>query len=179
MLKIVVPETELFDQSKNEFITLKQQTLMLEHSLVSISKWESKWKVPYLYNDKKTLEQDIDYIRCMTITQNVNPMLYKFLTRDIWEQIYEYINDPMTASNVPDKKSPGVKTKITAETIRYWMIMFNIPVEYEKWHINQLLALIKYCEWKQSDPEKLTPNELYARNSRLNAERKMKLHTKG
>lgn len=179
MLKIIVPETELFDQTNGEFLTVKKQILMLEHSLVSISKWESKWKIPYLYTERKTLEQDRDYVRCMTITQNVDPIIYKCLTKEVWDKIYDYMNDPMTASNVPSKKKPGVKNIVTAETIRYWMIMFNIPVEYEKWHINQLLALIKYCEWKQSDSEKLTPSELYARNSRLNAERKRKLHTKG
>lgn len=179
MLKIIVPETELFDQRKNEFFTLKQQTLVLEHSLVSISKWESKWKVPYLNNDKKTKEQDQDYVRCMTITQNVDPMIYGFLTSDVWEKISEYMADPMTASNIPKEKKPGIKTAVTAETIRYWMIMFNIPSEYEKWHINQLLALINYCEWKQRDPEKLTKEELFARNSALNRERKNRTHSRG
>lgn len=179
MLKIIVPEAELFDQTNSEFITIKQQTLMLEHSLVSISKWESKWKIPYLYNDKKTREQTLDYIKCMTITQNVNPLVYRGFTSEAYEKIANYMNDPMTASKIPEQKKPGIIPTVTSETIYYWMIMFNIPMECEKWHINRLLALIKYCEWKQQDPGKLSKDELFARNRALNAERKAKYKTRG
>ena len=179
MLKIIVPETELFDQRSSEFINFKSQTIMMEHSLVSISKWESKWKVPYLYNSQKTIDQKVDYMRCMTITQNVNPLIYRFLTKDIYEKIDSYINDPMTASKLPEEKPVGPAPMITSESIYYWMIILNIPVEFEKWHINRLLALIKYCEWKQREPKKMSKNELYARNRALNEERKRKYNTRG
>ena len=180
MLKIIVPETELFDQSKNEFITIKQQTLTMEHSLVSISKWESKWKIPYLYNNKKTAQQDLDYMRCMTITQNVNPLIYRFFNEDIYRKINEYINDPMTATTITDRENkPGGISVVTNELIYYWMVMFNIPVEFEKWHINRLLTLIKICEVKHRDPKKMSRNEILARNRALNEERKMKYNTRG
>lgn len=180
MLRIIVPENELFDQRTSEFIQIKQQTLVMEHSLVSISKWESKWKKSYLSNDKRTREEDLDYMRCMTITQNVNPLVYRCFTPELFERVNDYINDPMTATTInDDEKSSGPKPIITNELIYYWMTLFNIPFECEKWHINRLLTLIKICEVKSKDPKKMSRSEVLKKYSALNEERKRKYNTRG
>lgn len=180
MLRITIPPAELFDSSKQEFFYTKEQTLLLEHSLVSLSKWESKWCKPFLTKQKKTVEETIDYIRCMTITQNVDPTIYNYLTNKNIEQVNEYIDAPMTAtwfSDEPAKKSNG--EQVTSEIIYYWMIALNIPFECQKWHLNRLLTLIKVCNRKNSPPKKMSMSETISRQRQLNAERKKKLNTKG
>lgn len=180
MLKITVPGLELYDESKNEFINYKDQILQLEHSLVSISKWEAKWHKPFLSDEDKTLEEIIDYIKCMTITQNVKSDVYDRLTSDNIQTINDYIQDSMTATTFSDdKKKTGKKEIVTSEVIYYWMVTYNIPMECQKWHLNRLLTLVKVCTIKNSPPKKMSNSEIISRNKALNAARRKKLNTKG
>ena len=180
MLRITIPATELWDEDKEEFINTKEQTLQLEHSLVSLSKWESKWHKPFLSKDIKTEEENIDYIKCMTITQNVDPKVYDFIPNDIREKIKEYIEDKMTATWFNDEKSgKGGSEQITSELIYYWMITQNIPIKCEKWHLNRLLTLIKVCNVKNQPPKKMGKKALMSQRSQLNAARRKQLNTRG
>ena len=181
MLKIIIPESESFDSEKEEFIQIKETSLQLEHSLVSISKWESKWHKPFLdKNYKKTSEEVIDYIRCMTITQNVDPNIYYSLTNENMKAIDDYINDSMTATWFSDKHEKNrQQSVITSEIIYYWMIALNIPVEFQKWHLNRLLTLIKVCNEKNQPDKKVSKNAIRSQNRALNAARRKKLKSKG
>lgn len=180
MLRIMIPATELWDRSKRKFIITKEQTLQLEHSLVSLSKWEAKWCKPFLTKDKKSVEETIDYIRCMTLTQNVDPYVYSAITNEHIEQINKYIEAPMTATwFAEEKNNKPSREQITAELIYYWMIAFNIPFECQKWHLNRLLTLIRVCNVKNQPPKKMSTKDLINRNSKLNAERRKLLNTRG
>ena len=180
MLQITIPQTELWDESKQEFVSLKEQTLQLEHSLVSLSKWESKWNKSFLSSREKTYEETIDYIKCMTLTPNVRPEVYRGLTKSNVEQINKYIEAPMTATSfVEDKRGTGSRETITSELIYYWMIALNIPFECQKWHLNRLLTLIRVCEIKSQPPKKMSKREIMNRNSSLNSARKRQLNTRG
>lgn len=179
MLEITIPAVEKWDQIKQEFINTPAQTLRLEHSLVSLSKWESKWCKPFLTKDNKTIEETIDYVRCMTITQNVKPEVYFNLTPENIAQINAYIEAPMTATYFSQDKGKPSREQITAELIYYWMIGFNIPFECQKWHLNRLLTLIRVCNIKSQPPKKMSKNEIMSRNAALNAQRRAMLGTKG
>lgn len=183
MLEILIPDQEYWDESKREFINIKGVTLQLEHSLISLSKWESKWKKAFLAKNDKTPEQTLDYIRCMTLNRNVNPAVYAALTQSDIAAITEYINDPMTATTINDygkKKASAVRGDVvTSELVYYWMIQFQVPVEFERWHINRLLTLIRVCEIKAGGGKKMSKREIMSRNAALNAQRRAKLHSKG
>lgn len=179
MLQITVPETEFYDEINEEFVIYKAQVLQLEHSLVSISKWEAKWNKPFLNDKDKTFEELIDYVKCMTITQNVKPDIYKRLTQDNVSEINNYIESPMTATTFSDRNQSSNREIITSEIIYYWMVTFNIPFECQKWHLNRLLTLIKVCNLKSNPPKKMGRQEVMQRNKQLNAARKAKLNTKG
>lgn len=183
MLRITIPATELWDERKEEFVSIKEKTLELEHSLVSLSKWESKWCKPFLTDAKKTDEEIIDYVRCMTITPNVDPEIYYALTKDNIEKINKYIESPMTATFFSKDKTKGGRRMsreiITSELIYYWMISFNIPFECQKWHINRLITLIKVCSIKNEPPKKMSKKALMSRNAALNAARRKQFNTKG
>ena len=180
MLRIIIPAIELWDENKEEFINTKEQTLQLEHSLVSLSKWESKWNKPFLSKDTKTEEEELDYIKCMTITQNVDPNVYKFIPLNVREEIKEYINAPMTATWFSeDKNTKSSSEQITSELIYYWMVAQNIPFECEKWHLNRLITLIKICNIKSQPPKKMGKKAIMSRNAALNAARRKQLNTKG
>lgn len=182
MLRIEVPSCEFYDESKEEFLTIKGQTLVMEHSLISISKWEAKWKKSYFSEEKKTTAEILDYLRCMTISpQNVHPSLYLALSSSQLEEISNYINDPMTATTI--NQIPGRRGRnelLTSELVYYYMIAQNIPVEFEKWHINRLLTLIRVCSIK-NDPKqkKMSPSEIRRQNRAINAARRKRLGTKG
>ncbi len=179
MLKLTIPASEYFDNNTGLFINIKQTTLTLEHSLVSISKWESKHKKPFL-DQQQTEEEFIDYIRCMTLTQNVDPNIYKVsIDREVQNLIRVYMQDSMTATTFSNLRKSSRREVITAEIIYYWMISFGIPFECQKWNINRLLALINVCGMKNSKGEKMSRNEIYSQNRALNAARKAKLHTRG
>ena len=180
MLEITIPDVELFDEVKGEFIYRKGATLKLEHSLVSLSKWESKWGKPFLSKVEKSYEETIDYIKCMTLTQNVDPHVYEIIDQDSITKINNYINKPMTATTFSNEpKSKGNKETITAELIYYWMVALNIPFECQKWHLNRLFTLIKVCNIKNQPPKKMSKREIMARNTALNAARRKQLNTKG
>ena len=179
MLSITIPDLELWDEEKEQFVNVKGTTLQLEHSLVSISKWESKWHKSYLNTKDKTPEEIIDYIKCMTITQNVNPIIYTNIPESEVKKIIEYIEDPMTATYISEDKKPGKQEIITSELIYYWMTALNIPPEYQKWHLNRLITLIRVCERKNRTPEKKNPKELAKSYAALNKARRAKSHSKG
>lgn len=181
MLYITVPAVEQWDERTERFVaTRKEKTLQLEHSLVSISKWESKWRKPFLTKKPMTTEETIDYIKCMTITQNVDPEVYERLGQKNIDLITDYIGDPMTATFFSeDKNSKKNNEIITNEVIYCWMIGLGIPHEYEKWHLNRLLTLIRVCNDKNSPPKKKSKNEIMRSNSELNKARRKALHTKG
>jgi hypothetical protein len=180
MLKITVPSVEYWDESKNEFVYTKEQTLTLEHSLVSLSKWESKWCKPFLTKDDKTTEETIDYIRCMTLTQNVDPDVYNRITDEIIDQVNAYIKAPMTATYVSeDKGGPVNREQVTSELIYYWMITLTIPCEYQKWHLNRLLTLIRVCNRKNQPPKKTNGRDVARRYAAANKARRKQLNTRG
>lgn len=180
MLTITIPATEVFDEVNGVFISIKEQTLQLEHSLISISKWESKWCKPFLSKKDKTSEEVIDYIKCMTLNKNVSDDVYNCLTQDNITAINEYIGAPMTAttfSNFDQGKKNN--EQITSELIYYWMIALQIPSQYEKWHINRLLTLIRVCNLKNAPPKKMSKRSVASQYASLNAARRQQLNTKG
>lgn len=180
MLQITIPATEVYDERKGEFVYVRETTLQLEHSLVSLSKWESKWCKSFLSNPNKTDEEILDYIRCMTITQNVDPTVYNYLSRDNILAINKYIEAPMTATYFSeDKSKKGGREIVTAELIYYWMIALNIPFKCEKWHLNRLLTLVRVCNIKNAPPKKRSRRDILSRNAALNASRKQQLNTRG
>lgn len=180
MLTITVPAGEIYDDATSQFIYVKAHTLKLEHSLVSLSKWESKWCKPFISTTNKTDEETIDYIKCMTITQNVDPNVYRFLSADNLKEIDEYINAPMTATFFSEEKG-GKRSReiITSELIYYWMITLQIPPEYQKWHLNRLLTLIHVCTIKNAPAKKRSKTEIAKDYAALNEERRKKYNTKG
>ena len=180
MLQITIPGIELWDESREIFTQTKEQTLQLEHSLVSLSKWESKWGKAFLSKQEKTYEETIDYIKCMTITQNVDPNVYNHLSKSIIDKITEYIEAPMTATYFSKEQSSGnSREQVTSELIYYWMIALNIPFECQKWHLNRLLTLIRVCNIKNQPPKKMSKRAIMSRNSALNAARRKQLNTRG
>lgn len=179
MLEIIVPGLEFYDEEKGEFLYHDTKTLQLEHSLVSISKWEAKWCKPFLDGKSKNPEEIIDYVRCMTITKNVNDEVYERLTEDNIMAINFYIEAPMTATTFKDEKSGPNREIITSELIYYWMVAYNIPFECQKWHLNRLLTLVKVCNIKNNPPKKMSRQELIERNRALNNARKKELNTHG
>lgn len=180
MLRITIPAGEMWDEENERFISTKEQTLQLEHSLVSLSKWESKWNKPFLSKIEKTMEETIDYIKCMTLTQNVNPDVYKQLTVENFKEINEYIDAPMTATTFSDDKN-GKRNReiITSELIYYWMVALNIPFECQKWHLNRLITLVRVCNVKNEPPKKGKKSDTMRRYAEINAANRKKFNSKG
>lgn len=180
MLQITIPAIELWDEEKQEFVYCNEQVLHLEHSLVSLSKWESKWEKPFLSKEGKTTEETIDYIRCMTITPNVDAEVYNHLTDRIISQVNNYIDAPMTATWFSENKNSASTTEqITSELIYYWMIALNIPFECQEWHLNRLITLIRVCNIKNQPPKKMSRRSILSRNAALNEARRKQYNTKG
>ena len=178
MLCIEVPiGPENWDEETEQFVT-ETRTLRLEHSLVSLSKWESKWCKPFLSQAGMTPEETLDYIRFMTLN-DVDPDIYDGLTKENVREIVRYIEAPMTATTFSKDKGKRNREIITAELIYYWMISMNIPFECREWHLNQLLTLIRVCSIKNQPAKKMSRREIMRRNAALNAERKAKLNSKG
>lgn len=184
MLQIIVPppQTEEWDEINEEFIYRpkgKAHILQLEHSLISLSKWESKWHKSYI-SDEKTEEENLDYIKCMTLNSNVQSEIYENLTKENLKEIYKYINDPMTATTFSDRRnSKPNRRRVTSEVIYYWMIKLRIPVEFEKWHLQRLLTLIRVCEEEEAPKKKRSAKEIMSENAALNAARRKQFHSKG
>jgi hypothetical protein len=180
MLTIVVGGHDVFDEESQEFSVNGGVTLNLEHSLISLSKWESKFEKPFLDDNDKTPEEILEYIKCMTITRNVSDSVYEMLSEDNLAEIHEYIDAKMTATwfgGAPERARRG--EIITSELIYYWMIAFNIWIECEKWHLNKLFTLIRVCNNKQEKPKKMSRSELAQRNRELNAQRRKEIGTRG
>ena len=184
MLPITIPATEKFDATTEEFIIILSdpKTIQLEHSLISVSKWEQIYKKPFMTTELKG-KMFTDYVKCMTIGQPLDDYIYDCLTPKNKKEIADYIQDSATATWISDdvkKKNKGKSHEIiTSELIYYWMISLQIPKEMEKWHLNRLLTLIEVCNIKNTPPEKMSKKDLYARNRELNKARKAKLHSKG
>lgn len=181
MLQIKIPITaEGWDEEKEEFVEPTYQTLDLEHSLVSLAKWESKWCKSFIESKDKTEEETLDYIKLMTLTQDVDPDIFSILTKENVEQINDYINAPMTATTF--RKVAGGKRNnefVTAETIYQWMIALNIPFDRENWHLNRLITLIRVTSLKNQPPKKMSASEIMRRNDAINERRLKQLNTKG
>lgn len=185
MLNIHIDSVELFNEKDNKFVTVNECDLMLEHSLVSISKWESKWHKPFLDVGEKTIEEVVDYFKCMTVNTKIDPLVYEIIktNKNIADKINNYINDPMSATTFTNRRSPQAtgrtKEKLTSELIYFWMVSYNIPFDCQKWHINRLLNLIRICNIKNNPGKKMSKSEILAQNKSLNAMRKNKWHTHG
>lgn len=181
MLELIIPAGEKYDPINNEFIYYREQKLTLEHSLISLSKWECKWKRPFLKpHDKKTDEETIDYISCMIVGHKDPSLdLETMLTSENIAAIKSYIEDPMTATTFTNKPHSPNREIITSELIYYWMIALNIPMECEKWHLNRLLTLINVCSIKNTPSKKMKSGELAKYNSSLNAARRARMHSRG
>lgn len=180
MLTITVPATESFDEAESKIIRSEEWTLSLEHSLVSLSRWESKWKKSFLFSKDKSVEEVYGYVEAMCLTPDVPPEVFSKLSQANFDAINEYINEKMTATtfNEMPNQRPG-RDVITAELIYYWMIALQVPVECENWHLNRLMALIKVANLKNSPPKKMGKNEMLAQRERMNEERKARWGTSG
>ena len=181
MLEIIVPGREDWDERTNEFVYEKPTLLRLEHSLLSLSKWESKWHKPWLDTRKpKTREEMLDYIRCMTVTQGVDPKVYTRLTRQNMADIKTYMEDPMSATWFNDKKKGRGRGRVqTAELFYCAMASYGIPFSCEKCNLNRLLTLLRVCGEENSPKQKMTKREEMMQRDALNNARRAKYHTKG
>jgi hypothetical protein len=173
----LVPEK--WDETIEEFIPPITTTIDLEHSLVSLSKWESKYCRPFISKEGMNADETLDYIKFMTVTPNVDPSVYDHLSERNVIEINKYIDAPMTATTVPDIGGGGSRETITSELIYYWMIALTIPPEYQYWHLNRLLMLIKVCNFKNQPDKPVSQQEAMSRNKALNEARKKKYNTKG
>lgn len=179
MLQITLP-VELWDEGKQEFVYLPGQTLELEHSLASLSKWESKMGKPFLTKDAKTYEESLEYLKCMMLTPGVTEETYEYLMSHQLHKVDDYINSSMTATILPPNRGrKGRPEIITAEVIYYWMIAMQIPSQYEYWHLNKLITLIGVCNVKNSPTKKRSSDEILRDQMALNEERCKQLNSKG
>ena len=180
MLQVEVPAVEFYDEAREEFVSSDAVVLRLEHSLVSVSKWESKWKKPFLVKDPKTDEEARDYVRCMTLNQHVDPNVYYALDAKQMQEINDYINAELTATWFSDANSkPPSREVVTSELLYYYMVGYQIPWEAQKWHLSRLLVLIRIATIKNQPEKKMSKNAVMSRNRALNAARRKKHHTKG
>lgn len=180
MLTIVVPLTQRYDEETNEFVVEDSVTLEMEHSLVSLSKWESFFKKRFLSKEPKTAEETFWYIKAMTLTPNVPEVVFNYLTKEIVAEIDAYISAKMTATTFPEQKESGGRQEpITAELIYYWMVALNVPFECQHWHLDRLLTLIRVCNVKNAPAKKRSKAEMMAERRRINAERRSQTGSSG
>lgn len=182
MLTLHIPGDDYFDETTGEFFTTKDKIIVIEYSLVSISKWESKHKKSLLNSLKDlTIEEMCDFIRCMTLTQNVDPNIYRAMSQDIIKEVLDYMADPMTATTFSNNQpNTGRKNEIiTSELVYYWMSALQIPMECQKWHFNRLMTLIRIASEKNQPPKKMSKSDILKQNKALNAQRRAKYKTRG
>jgi hypothetical protein len=180
MLKLRILGTEYFNEETETFETIGDVELELEHSLVSLSKWESKFKKPFLANESKSIEETHYYIEAMIISPIYPPDFIHGLSQENLNKINDYIESTESATTfgiMPERKGRG--EVITSELIYYWMVAFNIPFECEYWHLNRLFALVRICNIKNSKPKKMSRHEIASRNRELNDIRRAQLNTSG
>jgi len=180
MLKIEVPKREIYDENTKEFSNVGGVELKLEHSLVSISKWEAKWHKPFLSTENKTTEELLDYIRCMSINPISDPKIVAALTQENIKEIVDYIQNPMSATTI-NQRNNGPKSReiVTSELIYYWMCTYGIPFECQKWHLNRLMKLIEICGVKNAPQKNMSRGELARSNAALNKARRARYHSRG
>lgn len=178
MLKLQIDETSLWNEKEETFIEVPKTSLQLEHSLVSLSKWEAKWHKPFLSTERNT-EETLDYIKCMIMNNNVNENVVYALSNDNINKIKDYIKNPMTATWFTETQEESNKEIITSEIIYYWMISLQIPFECQKWHLNRLLTLIRVCNEKNTPKKNMSKKEIMERNRILNEQRKAKYRSRG
>ena len=181
MLQIRVPGIEYWDEKKGEFKESPDTIISLEHSLISISKWESKWHRPFLNDKQLTKEEFVDYIKCMTITPNIEDEVYDRLTNKNIDDILKYMEDPMTGTTINERGISKSRKReiVSSELIYYWMVAMQIPFECQEWHINRLMMLIRVCGIKNQPDKKMSKRNVMQQNAALNAARRQKLHTRG
>lgn len=198
MFEITIPGEELWDARRAEFTSTKAVTLRLEYSLVSLSKWESKWHIPFFDDSiEKTPEQMQDFVRCMTVTQGVDPTVYARLTVENLNAIYRYMEDPMTATWFAGEGRPGEKNQngtakrrarrrlpgtgkvLTSEVLYSRMFQAGVPIECERWHLNRLMTLIRVCQEEQAPPRKMSRKDALRQRRELNAARMKKYGARG
>lgn len=180
MLTLQLPKSSFYDDEKEEFVDVPAMTLELEHSLISISKWESKWEKPFLGKGEKAREEVLDYIACMAINRNFRNEFLLALSQEDFDAITEYISRPMTATKFYEAPgAPASREVVTSEIIYYWMVTFNIPFECEKWHLQRLLTLIKVCSIKNGPQKKMPASEIAQSNRELNRARLKATGTRG
>lgn len=180
MLTITIPETELYDEKTNTFFTTQKKTIKLEHSLISASLWEAKWKRCFTSKPPSTAEETIDYIKCMCLDKNIDDLVFRAIPMEEYQKVLDYIADPMTATKITDRSnSRGNSEQLTTEVIYFYMTAFNIPFSCEKWHLNRLLTLIKVCSIKNGGDQKMGKHDIMNQNKALNAARRAKMHSKG
>lgn len=188
MIEILIPEQhyEFYDEVKETFlppINIKETKIQIEHSLISVRKWEQKWQKPFLQDTEKTYEEITDYIRCMTLTHGIDQEVYHWIPEKVIKEIIEYINNPMTATWFSKSDLIGAQKNsrevVTAEIIYYWMITLNIPIEFQKWHLNQLLTLIKVVNIKNGKPKKVNKRDAARERAALNKKRREQFKSNG
>lgn len=180
MLRIVIDGDELFDEETNTFEMVDSVVLDLEHSLLSLSKWESKYEKAFLAPTEKTPEEVLNYLKMMIVSPNVDPDVLNKCSQANIDEIQAYIDSTQSATTfgqMPERRGPG--ETITSELIYYWMVSFNIPFECQEWHLNRLFALVRICNIKNSKQKKMPRHEVAQRNRELNARRKAELGTTG
>lgn len=180
MLQITVPKTEFYDEEEDRFVETKETVLKLEHSLISLSKWESKWHKPFLAEKEKSVEEIIDYVKCMTLNPTVDPMVYSCITEENLDSITKYMEDTMTATWFNENKQNSNRRVSTSELIYSQMIKAGVPFECAKWHLNRLMTLIRVCAIENlSGEKKMSRTEVAQQNRELNAARRAALNSKG
>lgn len=179
-LTIKIPAADLYDTKSDRFITRKEMTLTFEHSLLSISKWEAKWHKSFFLKDPKTEEENLDYVRCMCLTKDVDPKIFGTLGYKNFKLISDYIGDPMTGTTIKKHQERPSREIITSELVYFWMTNFGIPFSpCEKWHFNRLMTLIEIASIKNTPPKKVGAREAANQRSLLNAQRRAKHNTRG
>jgi hypothetical protein len=180
MLIIEVPGVELYDEERQEFTNSEGFTLELEHSLVSLSKWESIFEKPFLGTKEKTTEEVLGYIEAMILTEKIPPGVLSRMSQENFSAVDAYLDAKQTATWFTESKNqPRSREVVTSELIYYWMLTFNIPIECEAWHLNRLFTLIRICNIKNTKPTKMSRSEQAAHNRNLNAQRRAQLGTRG
>lgn len=179
MLTIIIEGDEYYDEETEQFYTVNDVVVTLEHSLLSLSKWESKHQKPFLSSGQKTPEEIFSYLSEMLVSPQDPGVLHTFSQKE-FDAVQEYIDSPQSATTfgqMPERRGSG--ETITSELIYYWMVTFNIPFECQQWHLNRLFALIRVCNVKNSPPAKMSKHAIAARNRQLNEQRKAQLNTTG
>jgi hypothetical protein len=183
VLTLIVPlSEELYDEEKEEFVEPVTFTLELEHSLASLSKWESREEKPFLGKDEKTNEQTLAYIRDMVLTPDVPEEVFEKFSPENLTAVNDYISAKMTATwfrELEPTRRGNSSEVITAELIYYWMVSLQIPFEAQYWHLNRLITLVRVCNEKNKPAKKVNRQTAAQRQRELNAQRRAQFGTRG